>query len=1048
MIEMENFTRQADGSDRKELDIAIGGMTCASCVNSIEGGMKKVEGIYNASVTLTTGRGRFVFNPKLITPEKIAEEVEDMGFDASVIGEHQTYSMERTEESADLMISGMTCSSCVHTIESAVAELPGLLSVSVALSLSKGHFKFDPNKTNIRKIKEAIEDLGFEVTLPSKVNFDHQKEHREAIRKWLHSFLWSLIFGVPCMTIMMVFMSRHSRKIHDEDLIPGLSLENLLLFLTSTPVLIFGGRLFFIQAYKALKHRAANMDVLIALATSISYAYSLAMVIIAMSLRLKSPMVFFDTPPMLLMFISLGRWLEHKAKSKTSEALAKLRSYQAVEAILCEMDKNGLITSEQSIEIEMVQRSDILKVLPGAKIPVDGIVVSGLSSVDEALITGEAMPVPKHPGDVVIGGSINQTGVLILRATHVGQDTALAQIARLVEEAQTNKAPIQKYADKIAGYFVPMIISVSMITVIAWIIVGYVNPKAIDDSMMADHGTFMGTKSPVVTHHPMTQADRIHAAMMGVHNTSTNEDPHTKHPSGTLMESMDEKIFEFAFRCALSVLAIACPCALGLATPTAVMVGTGIGALNGILIKGGEPLEIVETIKTIVFDKTGTLTKGKPQMTKVCLFVDHSLCSIGKLLALVGTAEGSSEHPIAVAITSFVKDTLEIETFATCSEFIAAVGYGLTCKVSGIEPLIDRYEEKDRLKISIASPDMTLSGVVVERLPLLENRSRGPSPVDSPAQAPQVYTVLVGNRDWMRQNGMDVSEDVDQKMMEQERKGHTAVLVAIDGVVTGMLAVADAVKPEARLAVYTLQKMGLDVFMLTGDNRRTAEAIAAEVGIKKNRIQAEVLPSQKAEKIKRLQRKDRKVAMVGDGINDTPALAQADVGIAIGSGTDVAVEAAQIVLISNDLIDVVAALLLSKKTVRRIRINFMFAIIYNLIGIPIAAGALRPLGLAIDPWMGAAAMALSSVSVVTSSLMLKTFRKPTRRDLETSEYLNSLDSRIDPDADSDLRSGSMSPISDGVIEFEGDDSLARRLRDMARRNRSHMEKDYRAVTIA
>jgi len=641
---------------------------------------------------------------------------------------------------------------------------------------------------------------------------------------------------------------------------------------------------------------------------------------------------------MLLVFIALGRWLEHIAKGKTSEALAKLMSLQATEAVLVELDKEGNVIREDKIKVELVQRGDIIKVVPGEKIPVDGRVMEGQSTCDESLITGESMPVNKKAGDDVIGGSLNQHGTILIEATHVGSDSALAQIVKLVEEAQTSKAPSQQLADKIAGYFVPGVIIVSLLTLIGWIIVGYVNIGVVD--------------------------------------------PHYEENG----KSLHEAVFEHAFQFAITVLCIACPCALGLATPTAVMVGTGIGATNGILIKGGEPLEKVHKINSIVFDKTGTLTHGVPRLSRIVMFVNRSVCSLHSLLAIAGTAESSSEHPIATAIVTYTKKMLNVEQLGRATDFAAVPGCGLKCTVSRIESLLigettdvelmNRRNSRasTRVDIDTFENDTTInpSTPVIEEL--------------EGAVASRQYSVLIGNREWMKRNGLPVSTEVNKVMKEHEVKGQTAVLCAIDGQIVAMLAVADTVKSEAHLAIYTLKKMGLDVILLTGDNRKTAQAIAKQVGI--TVVFAEVLPAHKVKKVKQLQARGRTVAMVGDGVNDSPALAQADVGIAIGTGTDVAVEAADIVLIRNDLVDVVGAINLSKKTVRRIHLNFFAASIYNLVGIPIAAGVFMPVGFVLQPWMASAAMALSSVSVVGLSLLLRLWRKPTRKQLATPSYIS------------------------------------------------------------
>ncbi|XP_042910911.1 copper-transporting ATPase 1 isoform X2 [Parasteatoda tepidariorum] len=947
-----------DDEDLEKCFIRVGGMTCASCVAAIERNISKIDGVHRVLVALMAQKAEIKYDPAYILPSQLAAAISDLGYPSTVLDDVSTEHGE-----VHLHIGKMTCSSCVHKIETTVLKCPGVLSASVALATQQGYFKFDAEVTGPRNIIDTIKALGFDAYPLT----DHTRDssyfmQKEEIRKWRNSFYLSLAFGLPSMVVMMYYMGLMMAGKPMHHVIPGLSSENLYLFLLATPVQFYGGRYFYVQAYKALKHRTANMDVLIMLATTVAYFYSVAALLYFIIVQADhSPKTFFETPPMLLIFISLGRWLEHIAKGKTSEALAKLLSLQATEATLVEIDDDGQILNEKQIDVELVQRGDVLKVVPGAKIPVDGRVAFGNSMADESLITGESLPVPKKPNSQVIGGSVNQNGVLLIVATHIGKDTTLAQIVKLVEEAQTSKAPIQQLADKIAGYFVPVVVAVSVITLIGWVVAGYV----------------------------LVDVVKMY---------------HMKHKEDA---SDSEIIFQFAFQCALTVLAIACPCSLGLATPTAVMVGTGVGAINGILIKGAEALELAHKVKCVLFDKTGTITKGIPVMTRVCIFVEQNVMSLGKILAIAGTAEANSEHPIAAAITKFVKETLQTETFGNCKDFAAVPGCGLRCKVTNIQHMLKEESSVEQLinakrhsRISLNSQKDAAENVLIDRkiygspkhnasnlaAELIQNLENSSDPAEG--DAAKSYTVLIGNREWMLRNGIQVSDDIDTLMKDHEEMGHTAVLCAIDDLLICMMAVADTIKPEAHLAVYTLKKMGLDVILLTGDNKKTAAAIARQVGI--SRVFAEVLPSHKVMKIQQLQEQGIKVAMVGDGVNDSPALAKADVGIAIANGTDVAVEAADVVLIRNDLLDVVGAIDLSNCTVRRIRYNFIFASMYNLIGIPLAAGIFRPWGLILKPWMGSAAMALSSVSVVCSSLLLKLYKKPTKEKLMTPAYLEVL----------------------------------------------------------
>uniref|UniRef100_A0A8B9LS10 Copper-transporting ATPase 2 n=1 Tax=Astyanax mexicanus TaxID=7994 RepID=A0A8B9LS10_ASTMX len=854
--------------------VCVTGMTCASCVSNIERTLLKHKGIKSVLVALMAGKAEIKYDPEDLDPAQIVKLISGLGFGASLVEEGAI-----NDGVLDLSVTGMTCASCVHNIESKLCRSKGILEATVSLATSKAHVKFDPDVVGVRDIIRIVE------------------VRSAIIHQWKHSFLISLVCGIPVMGLMiymMVMDSQHSEHggsmPEEQNILPGLSLLNLVFFLLCTPVQIFGGRYFYIQAYRSLKHGVANMDVLIVLATTISYVYSCIVLLVAMSEGAKqSPVTFFDTPPMLFVFIALGRWLEHIAKSKTSEALAKLMSLQAVDATIVTLGHDNSIISEEQVSVQLVQRGDVVKVAPGGKFPVDGKVIEGSSMADESLITGEPMPVRKKPGSCVIAGSINAHGALLVEATHVGADTTLSQIVRLVEEAQTSKAPIQQLADKLSGYFVPFIVVVSVATLAAWLIIGF-----LDFDIVVKYFPGYDTNIP-----------------------------------------RTDVIVRFAFQASITVLSIACPCSLGLATPTAVMVGTGVGAQNGILIKGGEPLEMAHKIKAVMFDKTGTITNGVPRVTRVLVLWDQARLPLRKVLAVVGTAEASSEHPLGMAVAKHCKAELGTELLGHCHDFQAVPGCGISCKVSNIEELLQNSSEAEVKRycsvcldaLKYESMDIKTFIYIYKTMYLY---------ISCVYPGPPTYSVLIGNRQWMQRNAIQVTADVDEAMSSHETKGQTAILVAIDGVLCAMLAIADTVKEESALAVHTLSRMGIDVLMITGDNRRTAKAIATQVGIRK--VFAEVLPSHKVAKVQELQAKGLKVAMVGDGVNDSPALARADLGIAIGTGTDVAIEAADVVLIRNDLLDVVASIELSKKTVQRIRINFMFALIYNLLGIPIAAG--------------------------------------------------------------------------------------------------------------
>lgn len=651
--------------------------------------------------------------------------------------------------------------------------------------------------------------------------------------------------------------------------LPGFSSMALITFITATPIQFSTGRRFYTHAWVALRHRRADMNVLIALGTSAAYFYSIFACVYAMFRPDFDAEVFFDTSAMLIPIIILGKFLETVAKGRTSEAVKKLMSLQPPTALLVEMDDEGRIVSEKEIDFMLVQRGDLLKVLPGAKIPTDGEVMAGVTSVDESMITGESIPVEKNKGAQVIGGTINQKGSVIVRATRVGAHTSLAQIIRYIQDAQTDKAPIQMFADRVSSVFVPAVVVVALVTFFVW---------------------------------------------FGL--TST----------GVVVVPKGSTTFLFPLLFAISVIVISCPCALGLATPTAVMVGTGIGAENGILIKGGSHLETAHRISTVIFDKTGTLTVGKPAVTAFDFVGDHSdfrPSSLSNSLSnvdvymFVAAAESGSEHPLARALLDYC--TEQSPQFPVANDFEYTSGRGIRCSVKG-------------------------------------------------------HSVVIGNRGWHDENSIVVSDTIESSMRVSEQAGNTVVLVSVDSRVRAIVSVADILKPEARACVSHLRSRGISCWMVTGDNHRTAEAVARSVGI--DNVLADVLPNQKSEKVRQLQYGGAVVAMVGDGVNDSPALAAADVGIAIGAGTDIAIEAADMVLMKDNLLDVITAIDLSQATFNRIRLNYMWAIIYNLLGIPLAAGVFYPLGFTIPPVVAGIAMALSSVSVLLSSLLLKRYKKP------------------------------------------------------------------------
>ncbi|XP_065058304.1 copper-transporting ATPase 1-like isoform X1 [Rhopilema esculentum] len=910
----------------------VTGMSCSSCVAKIEREVAKRPGIHSVLVSLLAQKAEIVYAPEETDEQLIKNYIKDLGFGAEIL------EASAGQHIVEVQIPSMDDEAAIYAVTTAIQNKQGVNSVSLDSSSKTVKVSYEPSQTGARDIIDDIRKAGFpDAHLASKGN--NISSHGEEILQWKTSFLCSLVFGLPVFIVTVVYMVLHHRS-HFEDIkiIDGVSLQNFLLFSLCTIVQVVGGKHFYVSAYKSMKHKAANMDVLIVLATGISYLYSVMVLFIAIAERsAHSPKTFFETPPMLFTFVSLGRWLENIAKRKTSEALSRLLSLQPTEGSLVKIDKNtNDILSEQKIDVELIQRGDILQVKPGGKIPVDGNVSFGSSSVDESIITGESFPVAKSVKDRVIGGTINQDGVLFVEATHVGQDSTLSQIVKLVEEAQTSKAPIQRVADTIAGIFVPTIVFLSLMTLIIWVVVGFSRP------------------------------DWVHE--------------HFKTP----LHRKSEVIVQFAFRCAISVLCIACPCALGLATPTAVMVGTGVGAQNGILIKGGEPLEVAHKVSTVIFDKTGTVTHGKPKVTNLTLFTDLKKMPFKLMLALIGTAESRSEHPLARAVKEYACEMLGLETLGRCVTFMALPGFGLSCRISDVD-FLKKTGPLSSFKRSAL--EVRVNGVLCENdvdrgvnRRILTDLNVDDINENSELNTKGPFDVYIGNRELMKKQNIEIAPDADQQIRELEEKGKTGVFVAVNGELVATVAIADSLKDESKLAVSRLHQMGMKVILLTGDNERTANAIANQLGI--DTVFAGVLPNHKVKKVKSLQMAGSVVAMVGDGINDSPALAQADLGVAIGTGTDVAVEAADIVLINNNLMDFVAAIDLSRKTVSRIRINFVFALVYNMIGIPIAAGILQPVGVVLEPWMASAAMAMSSVSVVTSSLWLKRYKKPSYHENE------------------------------------------------------------------
>ena len=824
--------------------LSIRGMTCAACAQRIEKTVQKLAGIGQATVNLASEKLFVEYDGNVVQLPAIKDAVTKIGYQV----------VEQTDNSTiAIPIGGMTCASCAQRVEKGIKIIEGVESVAVNFATEKATVVFDPHKVRLSVIKDAIEKAGYkalEIVKADAADADRARKQKEIRTMW-KKFIVAAALAIPLLYIAMVPMIKFIMLPFPSGLNPmEFPLLYALLELILVIPIIAAGYKFYTVGFKALWRRSPNMDSLIAIGTTAAVLYSIYNVFqIAAGNFGVVESLYFETAGVIIALILLGKTLEAVSKGKTSEAIKKLMGLAPKTALIIQ---DGI---EKEIPIDEVEIGDIIVVKPGAKIPVDGTVIEGHTSIDESMLTGESMPVDKKAGDAVYTASMNTTGTIQFKAEKIGSDTALAQIIKLVEDAQGSKAPIAAMADKVSGVFVPVVCLIALVVGLAWLI---------------------GTGGDV----------------------------------------------KFALTIFISILVIACPCALGLATPTAIMVGTGKGAENGILIKGGEALETAHKINTIVFDKTGTITEGKPTITDVLTaqgIQDYDL------LQITASAERGSEHPLGQAIVQGALENgfefLKVETFS------AITGRGIEAGING-------------------------------------------------------RSVIAGNRKLMDERGISLvgMEPASDRLAEE---GKTPMYVAIDGKLAGIIAVADVVKASSKMAIERLHKMGIEVAMITGDNKKTAAAIAKQVGI--DRVLAEVLPQDKSNEVKKLQSEGRKVAMVGDGINDAPALAQADIGIAIGSGTDVAMESADIVLMRSDLMDVPTAINLSKKTIRNIKQNLFWAFAYNVVGIPIAAGVLYLFGgPLLNPIFAAAAMSLSSVSVLTNALRLKRFKAEPRKNMVSS----------------------------------------------------------------
>ncbi|MEM2934683.1 MAG: copper-translocating P-type ATPase [Methanocellales archaeon] len=874
----------------KQISISIEGMHCAACAQNIETALKNMKGVKEASVSFGAEKANIIFDDSLVNTERLVKTIVELGYRpiieklqiqvnitkdtmeilkqslSNIVGVihvdidlgTQTVNIEflpsqlssnelkkfieqygfRVVKREELKIKGMHCAACAQNIETALSKLNGVLKARVSFPLEEAKLEFDPSKVDIARIKQAISEAGY-VAVEKDIDRERILRERE-IKKQKFNLIISIALAIPislgdmASAFGLAFM-------------PEFLLNNYVLFLLTTIIMLIPGRQFFEGAYRGLKHGFTDMNLLIATGTGAAYAVSVAATFLDLGPGYEH--TYYDTAALLITFIVLGRYLEAITKGKTSEAIRKLMGLKAKTARIL---IDGV---EKEVLVEEVKVGDIVVVKPGEKLPVDGIIIEGSSTVDESMITGESMPIEKSPGSEVIGGTINKTGLIKFRATKVGGDTALAQIIKIVEEAQASKAPIQKLADRVAGRFILAVHALALIAFFFWFFVGF---------WQFNVPLVYGSTTP----------------------------------------------FLFALLISITVLVISCPCAVGLATPTAIMIGTGMGAENGILIKNAEALERAQNLDIVVFDKTRTLTKGELTLIDIIPIK----MSEEEVLRLAAIAEKGSEHPIGIAIVRGARERgIEIPD---AQEFKAIPGRGVEAKFNG-------------------------------------------------------KRILLGTRKLMLENAIDISI-LNEKMEEFEASGKTAMVLALDGEAVGVLSVADTLKEGSAEAIEMLRKMKLEVAMITGDNARTARAIALQLGI--NHVLAEVLPEDKAREIKKLQEEGRVVAMVGDGINDAPALTQADIGIALGSGTDIAMEAGQIILIKNDIRDVAYAIKLSKLSMSKIKQNLFWAFIYNTIGIPIAAGVLFPFTnppFLINPALAALAMAMSSISVTLNALLMK-----------------------------------------------------------------------------
>lgn len=954
--------RRRESSRKKSMTTAtivgIEGMTCGACTSAVESGFKDVKGVVRFNISLLAERAIVTHNPSLLSTAQIVEVVEDRGFDATIISSNATDTDGSSSRSTvQLKIYGMVDSDAALDLESRLSKIPGIIHVNVSPKSSRAMITMDTSVTGLRVVVDAIEASGYNALLADADDNNAQLESlakTKEIQEWRRAFWISVMFAIPVFLTSMIFPMRPFRFLDYGSMklpvIPGLWLGDLTCLILTVPVQFGIGRRFYRSAFKSLRHGSPTMDVLVVTGTTAAFFFSVvAMLVSIITPPHSRPATVFDTSTMLITFITMGRMLENGAKSQTSKALSRLMSLApsmatiyadpiAAEKLLEAPSEKSLsekslervdskaavLAEEKTIPTELIQVSDIVILRPGDKVPADGTVIRGTSHVDESMVTGEAMPISKAPDSALMAGTVNGAGRLDFRVTRAGRDTQLSQIVRLVQEAQTSRAPVQRMADLVAGYFVPVILSLGAVTFIAWMILSHVLPQ----------------------------------------------------PPGIFLDQTSGGAFMVCLKLCISVIVFACPCALGLSTPTAVMVGTGVGAEQGILVKGGEVLETATRVTHIVFDKTGTLTTGKMSVASFSFQLPSSSAEDDATWqrlcwTIIGLAEMSSEHPIGKAIMRAAREHLNLGSEdgfdGTVDSFEATVGKGISATVTTL-----------------------VSGSASRR----------------------TLPVIIGNASFLRSRGINVSDRdksstlSDISATSSPTAGTTSIHIAISQTYTGFLHLADTLKPSALPTIGALLRMGITSSLITGDAQPTAIAIADACGIPRSNVHASCTPSQKQSLIQTLQSQplprsrshsvlrflsrgrtsSRKhiVAMVGDGINDSPALASSSLGISLSSGTDVAMEAADVVLMHagpNDLVDVPAALHLSRTIFSRIRLNLVWACGYNLIGLPFAMGIFLPWGVRLPPMAAGAAMAASSVSVVGSSLLLRFWRRPRWMDM-------------------------------------------------------------------